>query len=122
MHIDHEIDDHHRVVVLTLTGTLSDAGLLGLGDLIESMPSVARDFSVLVDLRFTDGVEVTTEGVRRMAARKLVLSARSRRAVVVPTVLGFGMARMYELVRGESSFRAFWDYDKARKWVETGVE
>jgi len=30
------------------------------------------------------------------------------------------MARMYQLFRGESSTRVFMDYDRARRWVETG--
>jgi hypothetical protein len=51
-----------------------------------------------------------------------VLSPESRRAVVVPTVLGYGMARMYELFRGEGAARVFKDYDKARQWIETGRE
>ena len=56
-----------------------------------------------------------------MAARPLVLSAEARRAIVVPTVLGYGMARMYGLLRGLGGTRVFMDYDKARRWAETGA-
>jgi hypothetical protein len=121
MHIDQAIDDHRRVIVLTLTGTLSDDGLLGLADLIEHRPHVARDYSLLIDLRFSDGIAITIDGVRRMAARKLVLSPQARRAVVVTTAFGFGMARIYQLIRGEGGFRPFRDYDEALAWVESGT-
>jgi hypothetical protein len=56
-----------------------------------------------------------------MSARSLVPAADVRRAVVVPSALGCGMARRYTLRRGEGSTRVFVDDDKARRWVETGA-
>ena len=120
MHVDQEIDPDRRSVVLTVTGKLSDEGLLGLADVLEKI-RLADNASVLIDLRLADGVSVTAAGVRKMAARRLVLSPDSRRAVVVPSALGFGMARMYALIRGTGSYRVFMDYQRARQWVETAL-
>ena len=121
MHIDQAIDPAKRTAMFTLTGELTDQSLLGLADLIEQTPSIGRDFSLLIDLRFANGRKVTTRGVWQMAARPLVLKPFARRAVVVPSGLGFGMARMYEQLRGPGGFRVFLDYEEARSWVETGA-
>lgn len=121
MQVDQDIDNDKQTVVMTVSGTLSDEGLLSLADRLEKTPHAARTFSLLIDLRFADGSKVTTDGVRKMASRRLVLPPGTRRAVVVPSALGFGMARMYELLRGEGAFRVFMDYDRARRWAETGA-
>ena len=120
MKVDHHIDDQDRVVILTLTGELSDAALLGLRDLVEKMPGMTSDLSLLIDLRFASGLKITTEGVRRMASSPLALPPGARRAIVVPSLLGFGMARMYEALRGEGAPRVFKDYDDAYQWLKTG--
>jgi hypothetical protein len=120
VNIDHEIDHTHRTILITISGDMSDQELLGVADLIERMPAISPDFSILFDLRSANGEGVTSEGVRVAAMRPLVLSPQSRRGIVVPSMLGFGMARMYQLFRGESTTRVFMDYDKARRWVETG--
>lgn len=120
MTIDHEIDHTHRTILITISGEMSDQELLGVADVVERLPGISPDFSILFDLRSATGEKVSSEGVRVAASRPLVLSPESRRGIVVPSLLGFGMARMYQLFRGESSTRVFMDYDKARRWVETG--
>ena len=119
MTIDQQIDETHRTVLLTLTGTLSDEGLASLTELIENTPKVAKDFSLLIDLRFADGKKITTAGVQRLAAKPLVLSPDAKRAVVVPSVLGYFMARLYQLLRGRGGMRVFMDYDEALRWIQT---
>ena len=120
MTIDHEIDHTHRTIRVTISGEMTDHELLGVADVIEKMPGISPDFSILFDLRSATGQQVTSEGVRVAASRPLILSPESRRGIVVPSMLGFGMARMYQLFRGDSTTRVFMDYDKARRWVETG--
>ena len=123
MKVERTIDPEARVVLFKVSGALGDAELLQLAAELESIPEVEPDFALLIDLREAHGREVTGLGVRALAARPLVLSTESRRAVVVPSVLGFGMARMYELLseqRGGGP-RVFRDYDQAQRWVELGV-
>jgi hypothetical protein len=122
MTVDTHIDHDHRVITVTLTGELTDAELLSLAAEVAKTPGIGKDFSLLLDLRFADGAKITTAGVRQMAARPLAFPATARRAVVVPSELGFGMARMYEMLRGEGAPRVFKDYDAARRWVETRAE
>ena len=119
MEVERTTDAAARVVILTVRGVLGDAGLLRLASELAQAPDVDADFSILIDLRQADGKTVTGKGVRALASQPLTLSVRSRRAIVVPSDLGFGMARMYELLReGKSGpTQVFRDYDEARRWV-----
>ena len=65
---------------------------------------------------------MTSAGVRELASRSPVLAHSSRRAIVAPSDLGFGMARMYGALREESGggVRVFRDLDEARRWVSGG--
>lgn len=119
MEVERKVEAASRVVILTVRGVLGDAELLRLTDALGKESGVERDFSILIDLRQADGKTVSGAGVRAIAAKPLVLSTASRRAIVVPSDLGFGMARMYELLReGKSGpTQVFRDYDEARRWV-----
>lgn len=118
MQVEREIDSVARVLILRVSGEVADGDLLGLGDRIASTPGLTPDFSLLIDLREADGHQVSSNGVRVLAAGPILLSPTSRRAVVVPTQLGFGLARMYEMLReGQGTVRAFRDYAEARRWV-----
>ena len=41
--------------------------------------------------------------------------------MVVPSVLGYFMARLYQLLRGRGSTRVFMDYDEALRYVQDGA-
>jgi hypothetical protein len=119
MRVSREVDRTDRVVMLGVSGDIDDAGLLGLAAQIRAADEVPPDFALLIDLRQASGLQVTAAGVRSLVSQPLVLAAASRRAVVVPTDLGFGMARMYEMLREDhgGGMRAFRDFDAARRWV-----
>jgi hypothetical protein len=99
MQIERETDAVARVVVVRVSGDVGDRELLGLADDMKQVPEVEADFSFLIDLRQANGENVTSAGLAAIAQRPLVFSPESRRAAVVPSELGFGMARMYELQR-----------------------
>jgi hypothetical protein len=120
MNVQQQVDQEHRLVIFTITGELTDAGLLGLADTIEGNPAIGKSFGWLIDLRLSNGIRITTDGVREMASRRLALDPSARRAVVVPRGLGYGMARMYQLLRREGAPQVFTDYEAAYRWVLTG--
>jgi hypothetical protein len=123
VNVERTIDTAAQLVILRVSGKLGDGELLSLAQYIASAPGVTPDFSFLIDLRQADGTTVTPVGVRLLARQRLVLSPKSRRAVVVPTDLGYGMARMYEILREPrgGATVVFRDYDEAERWVRTGV-
>ena len=120
MQVERTIDSATRVVLIRVSGPIADGELANLSNVVSSAPGVTPEFSLLIDLRDALGGAVTGPGVRVLARQPLVLSPTSRRAVVVPSVLGVGMARMYELLReqGGGGARVFTDYDEAKRWVE----
>ena len=120
MPVDRQIDAGNRVVTLAVSGELSDEDLLSLSEEIRTAPEVESDFGLVIDLQNAVGRKVTTEVVHALAGGPLVLSPDSRRAVVVPSELGFGMARMYQILRDKGSggdIRVFRDIEEARRWV-----
>ena len=113
------VEAQERLVIVTVSGELDDPGLLRLADEVASAEEASPDYALLVDLRAAIGGQVTPAGVRALVDHPLILSPRSRRAVVVPTNLGFGLARMYEMLREDrgGAPRAFREFDEARRWV-----
>jgi len=115
----YEINAARGVIIVTVTGDLTDAGLLEMHRRLADDPAVKPSFSVLFDLRQANGQSVTTDGIRALAGLPLVLSPESRRAVVVPSDLGFGMARMYGMRRAQKGTKVevFRDFDDASHWI-----
>jgi hypothetical protein len=122
MNVDQQVDHDNRLVIFTVTGSLTDDGLLGIADTLESNPAIGKEFGWLIDLRMSDGVRVTTQGVRQMASRHMALSTASRRAVVVPLGLGYAAKQIYQMLNREGAPRVFADYGQAYRWVTTGVD
>ena len=123
MQVDKQVNVADRVVILSVTGELGDPDLLSLAIEVENDPEVTPDFSMLVDLRHADGRNVTSAGVRALSERPFALLPASRRGIVVPSELGFGMARIYEALRDRQggAIRVFRDFEKAKRWVTTGA-
>jgi hypothetical protein len=114
-----EVDSVHQAAIVTVRGELADDGLLEIYREIRKAPDIRAGFSLLIDLQDADGRGVTSAGVQALADAPLVFSAEAQRAVVVPSDLGFGMARMYEMLREEGSgrMRVFRDRGEARRWL-----
>ena len=69
MRIDRQVNAADRIVILTVSGELEDQDLLKLAMEVENDPEVKPDFSMLVDLRRTDGRNVTSAGIRALACQ-----------------------------------------------------
>lgn len=76
---------------------------------------------LLVDLRDLRDFKMNSATVRVSVSKfKPVAHKRQRKvAVVAPTDIVFGMARMYEMMRPESSspYGVFRDFEAARNWL-----
>jgi hypothetical protein len=119
MPLTYEIDDMRGVITVTATGELTDQQLIDLHNRFASDPAVRPAFAILFDMRGATDAGVTPEGVRNLAGLPFIVSRESKRAVVVRTDLGFGMARMYGLRREARgpAFEVFRDIDEAKRWV-----
>jgi hypothetical protein len=122
MPLTHEIDSVRRIVIVTLSGELTDERLFTLYDELKESPEIRTDFAILIDLRQASGRNLTSAGVGALAQRPLMLSPEARRAVVVPSDFGSGMARMYNALREAQSGEVaiFRNFAEAMRWIETG--
>ncbi len=119
MDASYDFDSEGRVVIVTIHGELTDQGLLEGYDRLVGDPRFRPDYDQLVDLRDARGREVTAQGVQALVARPAEFAPTSRRAIVIRSDLGFGMARMYEILRGGQAgdVRVFKDLDAAKQWL-----
>lgn len=118
-HAEVDIDNERRLITVVVQGELTDSDLLRGEERLRARPDFCADFDELVDLKAADGRRVTADGVRSLARRPPVFSAGSRRALVVATEMGYGMARMYELIQGGEAgeIRVFRDRAEAERWL-----
>ena len=100
------------------------SGVLKLPDLEENRASLLADpafdpsFDHLFDLRGAEAGAFPSKDVEQ-ATRFRAFSETSRRAVVAPHDLSFGLARMYQSHRTDLShgIRVFRDVDEALGWL-----
>src|SRR5215467_13199334 len=82
-------------------------------------PDFDPSFADITDFTKITKIKVSDDDIRELAQRN-VFSPHSRRAIVVPNDVIFGLARMYEILRdlqGETGIRVFRTLDEALDWV-----
>ena len=124
MAITYEINTEQKNIRVTATGELSPEELVDLHHRFAGTPEVQEDFSILFDLRGAQAASesFSADSVRTLAALPNLLAPASRRAIVVCSDFGFGIARMYGLRRGDrmTAFGVFRDLNEAERWIERG--
>jgi len=120
MHWHHEVDIPNRVVRARVEGTLTDADLIECDNALRNDPDFDPAYRLLLDLTSADWDAVTANGVRALAARPPLFASSARRALVVHSDLGFGMSRMFELLRESrpDEFRVFRSIEEAAAWLD----
>jgi hypothetical protein len=107
------------VVYAVFSGDVSDADFLEHLRSLYADPRFDTSMPELVDLREVTSVSLSPDMISS-SARSPLHSPYARRAVVAPTDVLFGLARMYESYRGglgEGQFRVFRTLLPALKWV-----
>jgi hypothetical protein len=119
MAYDVRVDPERRLVEVRATGTVTDDDVLGIDNRMRSDPSIDPGFDQLVDASGATEAALTSKRIQTITASAPFLSTSSRRAIVAPTDLGFGMSRMFELYRGElaGEIRVFRTRSEALAWL-----
>jgi hypothetical protein len=122
MPISYRIDSERGLVITTASGVLTDDDILELKRRLAADPEFKMGMRELSDVRAVTDLQVSTEGVRRMAAMdESPSSARSshKLAIVAGSDATFGMARMYQMFTesNQPHVAVFKDYDRARRWL-----
>ncbi len=113
------IDKKNRLVIGTASGVLTLDEILQLREQLKSDPDFDPNFSQLGD--FTDVVDVNlTAAAIRMLAESSPFSLTARRAFVGDNPAMYGLARMFQIVRGlrgDEQIRVFRNRDEAMAWL-----
>jgi hypothetical protein len=111
-------------VTITTSGPGSGKGLVDFVRDLVSNPLFRPGLLILVDHLSLDPTPINAADVRAQAETVLLLDERigpSKVAIVVPTPLAFGFARMYELYteRAQVTSKVFYSRSEALKWLES---
>ena len=125
MPITYQIDETAGRVTLQFSETVTDADLMATFHRLYHDPRHRVGMGELTDCREVGRVEITSEGLQRLAeATGGMLDGPAmawKVAVVVPpdSDLLFGLSRMYELLREGSPehVRVFRDMAEAERWL-----
>ena len=101
-------------------GTLTDAELVSNRDVMRVDPQFRPELSQLWDFSEVRHMEITGAGVRALAMGVSPFSPASRRAIIVADDAGFGMARMFLLMRDDDrggAIQVFRDRASAVAWL-----
>jgi hypothetical protein len=123
--ISYEIDQARGLVLSTAGGILTDGDILSLKARLLADPRWSPGMRELADVRAIERLEVTTDGVRRMAGHDAAFApaiGSYRLALVVPRDEVFGMARMYQMLTEPAVpyVGVFRDLAEAAAWLEAG--
>ena len=114
----HQIDVARRIVVSCAWGELSTADFLAHFQAVGTDPSFDPTFGQLVDLREVALFTLDTVTIREKAARSL-FQPGVRRAIVAPSDIAFGLARMFGMYAASASqnVAVFRTIDDAERWL-----
>lgn len=119
----------YRVVAAERRVLTSGSGTITFEEAVVNIKAMKNDkdldpsYSELVDLRAVQSIEFSAEQIAEVA-RTRIFDATSRRAIVAPVPLYFGMARMYEAHHtsgGPAVIRVFTELQEAVEWLDAGT-
>jgi hypothetical protein len=121
MPLSYEIDKQNKLLVCTASGFVTLNEVIVYRQQLLDDPGFDSTYSELVDLTGVTGTELTADQIR-MQAETSIFSPGVRHALVGSSELLFGLARMFEIVRGlrgENDIRVFRNRIEALTWLLT---
>ena len=119
MPASYQIDVARRLVISRGVGYVTEAELLTHQRQLQHDPAFVPTFRQLWDCTAVTGGRVTAAGVRTLAA-VTVFQPGTPRAIVVPGLLAYGLARMFQIWRSLHGERiaVFRELHAAQAWLE----
>jgi len=121
MPVFYKIETERRLVLSTASGALSQADVLAHQQKLLNDPDFDPTFSQIADFRQVTSFDLSADEIRFLAQRS-IFSPHARRALIAPNDLGYGLARMFEMLResqGDQATRVFRTLEEALDWVLT---
>ena len=118
MPIDYRIDVSKSIVFSSAEETLTDEDLLELSSKLRCDPEFQPGLSQLLDATKVEKFRVSSECIRKLAMQNC-FGRGSRRACVVNAPIGYGLARMYQILTDhtQAEFSVFRDKAEALTWL-----
>lgn len=119
MPVSYVIDKMNKLVVATATGVVTVDEILQSRREFTSDPDFDPNLSELGDLSAVTRLDLTADEVK-MVAQTSPLALTARRAFVGESPEVYGLARMFEIVRGlrgDQHIRVFRSRDEALAWL-----
>lgn len=118
MPLDSHIDSARGLVTTRLEGRITGSEVKAHQRGLEADPDFDPDFDHLFDLSRVETFQISVEQIRAIASVS-VFSSSSRRAVVAPKDVLYGLSRMYEGFRdiSEEEIRVFRSREEALVWL-----
>jgi len=118
MPVRYVINASRRVVFTACSGPVTVEEMLQNAKRLSTDSDFDSTFSELIDLHECSGTDARIEHLRYFAEDDDPFSTEARRAVFAPSQFAFGMARMYEALRGEAAnFAVFRRMEEACQWL-----
>ena len=115
----YKIDRERRFVLTTGSGSFNLLDALAHQEALLRDPEFDPTFSQLMDLTQVTSFDISSADAHSLAQRT-IFAPDSRRAILVNSDLGFGLSRMFEMLRdnlGEEGIRVFRNREEASAWV-----
>jgi hypothetical protein len=122
VNVEYQIDRIQGIVFTRCHGTVEAADMWSFADRLRRDPAFDVNQRQLIDLTEMVGMTASFEAIRNFATNRNgdPFSGHSRRAVVAPRNLAYGLARMYEALREgkeQGRFRVFRTMAEALDWL-----
>ncbi len=119
MPISHRIDESLGLVLTTAQGVLTEQDIRTLRQRLREDSDFDPNYDHIIDLRDVVGFEISAAEMREIADQHYIFNESCREAIVAKKDISFGMARMYEMLRGSKSgeIKVFRDMAEARHWL-----
>jgi hypothetical protein len=124
MPAEYQIDQAQGLVLSRAWGVLQREHLIGHGERLRADPDFKPHYRQLWDLTEITKSELSYTELTAMA-KISVFAPASRRAMLAPVDVVFGMARMFQMLKeseGETGIRVFRKRSEALRWLETGED
>lgn len=106
------------ILHVAVTGEVRVEQVRYLRERMQQHPGFGDLRGVLFDFRDADLTRISADDIRWLASSQFTLRPDQKLAVVVTGRFGYGLARMFEQLRGERSMvRVFQDTTSARDWL-----
>ena len=118
MPASYRIDLERRIILSTASGTLTDEDLRSHQRDVLADPHFESTLNQLWDLREVVQIETSNATLGELA-RARSYAAETKRALVAPRDVQFGMARMFQILHDQApeDLRVFRNLEEARDWL-----